>query len=263
MKRARPSPVISLLFRNHISVTKTGQILRLFAFGLLAGAVLSDSPAQPLASSPAYAGGPIKDGCVDCHQKTTADLVALFSHSTHAKSRVSCAKCHGGDAAAEAKEKAHDSTLVAKPNANEALKMCGFCHVQQSAAFKDSRHFPERANVARLDCIKCHGAHTIGNQARSFNLGLFCAGCHGLEYLPELPERFQQMLVLSDDIRLSMRDLTDDGREPSQEVVNQRREVRRRIAEIVHAADLKGGLEKIPEILKLGDQLKVTIEKAR
>ena len=141
--------------------------------------------------------------------------------------------------------------------------MCGFSHVQQSAAFKDSRHFPERANVARLDCVKCHGAHTIGNQARSFNLGLFCAGCHGLEYLPELPERFQQVLVLSDDIRLSMRDLTDDGREPSQEVVNQRREVRRRIAEIVHAADLKGGLEKIPEILKLGDQLKATIEKAR
>ena len=94
-------------------------------------------------------------------------------------------------------------------------------------------------------------------------MGLFCAGCHGLEYLPELPDRFQRMLALADDIRSSMRDIADDGRAPSEEIAGRRREIRRSIAEIVHPADLKGGLEKIPEILRRGDEIKRAIEKER
>lgn len=225
--------------------------------------MLSSGFANPETAASASPGSAAKDGCADCHRKQTSEVVAVFARSTHAKSKISCVKCHGGDDSVDDKEKAHDSTLVAKPSANDTLRMCGFCHFQPLSSFKTSRHFPDRRGAPRLDCTQCHGAHSVGAQARSFSLGLFCAGCHGLEYLPELPERFQQMLTLSDDIRSSMRDLADSGRAPSEEITKRRLEIRRRIAEIVHPADLRGGQEKIPEILKLGGEFKQIIDKAR
>ena len=35
---------------------------------------------------------------------------------------------------------------------------------------------------------------------RIIYLSLYCAGCHGLEYLPALPREFQSMLALVDDL---------------------------------------------------------------
>ena len=114
-----------------------------------------------------------------------------------------------------------------------------------------------------MDCVQCHRAHTVGSNTRNFSFALFCTGCHGLEYLPELPREFQKMLALVDDEKDSLAALESSGRKASDEIMRQRKEIRRMVSEIVHATDLKGGLEKIPQILKLGEQFKTTIEREK
>jgi hypothetical protein len=114
-----------------------------------------------------------------------------------------------------------------------------------------------------MDCVQCHGAHAVGSTGRNFSFALFCTGCHGLEYLPELPREFQKMLALVDDEKDSLAALESAGRKASDEVMKRRKEIRRMVAEIVHSTDMKGGLEKIPQILKLGDEFKSIIEREK
>jgi hypothetical protein len=139
--------------------------------------------------------------------------------------------------------------------------MCGACHQPQLAQFKTGKHFPEKQGIPRLDCAECHGAHAVGNQPETFSFGQFCVSCHGLEYLPPLPQQFQDLLNLSDDLRDAFNRLAAKGREPSDEAIKQRKEIRRLTAEIVHRTDSPGGIERIPMILTQGEKLKQEIRK--
>jgi hypothetical protein len=134
--------------------------------------------------------------------------------------------------------------------------MCGNCHQQQLTQFKSGRHFPERRGIPRIDCAECHGAHSIGNPPEGFVLVQYCAGCHGLEYLPALPQPFIDLLTLSDELRdaVNRRPLKD--RKLSDEFINRRKEIRRLTAEIIHPTDRDGGLKRIPQILLEGEKLK-------
>ena len=217
-----------------------------------------ESPQPAITSSSTQA-----NNCSVCHKQLNDQAVELLSQSTHAKANVKCDRCHGGEPAAPSKEAAHANKFVGKPTPNETLAMCGACHTSQLAAFKASVHFPERRGTPRMDCAQCHGAHMVGSPKRNFSFALFCAGCHGLEYLPELPREFQKMLALVDDEKDSLASLEASGRKVSDEIMKRRREVRRAVGEIVHSTDMKGGLEKIPQILKLGDEFKSIIEREK
>ena len=203
------------------------------------------------------------NNCASCHAQQKDQVIELFNKSTHAKANVTCNLCHGGEPSAPSKAAAHANNFVGRPGPNETLAMCGSCHTTQLAKFKSSAHFPERKGTPRMDCAQCHGAHTVGSTARNFSFALFCTGCHGLEYLPELPREFQKMLALVDDEKDSLAALESAGRKASDEIMKRRKEIRRMVSEIVHATDLKGGLEQIPQILKLGDQFKTIIEREK
>ena len=196
------------------------------------------------------------DNCSSCHQKNGDQTVTIYARSTHARSGITCNRCHGGDPLATEKQAAHSGRFVGKPSSNDTLAMCGSCHRAQLASFKTSRHFPERRGVARVDCSRCHGAHLVGAQSSNFSFGYYCAGCHGLEYLPGLPADFQKMLAVADESRRLTRAIEEAGRKPSNEVTNRRKEIRRLVSEIVHPTNLQVGHEKIAEIIKLGDELK-------
>lgn len=204
------------------------------------------------------AGGGLQQGdnCGACHQKNGDQTVAIFARSTHARSGITCNRCHGGDPFATEKAAAHGGRFIGKPSSNDTLSMCGSCHKSQLAAFKTSRHFPERKGVARVDCSGCHGAHLVGAQSSNFSFGYYCSGCHGLEYLPELPSELMKMLAVADESRLLLRAIDDAGRKPSDEIVKRRKEIRRLVSEVVHPTDLHVGHEKIAEIIRLGDELK-------
>lgn len=222
---------------------------------------ISSKPGPSQAATPSSTAQ--ENNCSACHRRQNDQVVELFSQSTHAKANVKCSRCHGGEPAASSKEAAHANRFVGKPTPNETLAMCGSCHTSQLAAFKASAHFPERRGAPRMDCAQCHGAHTVGSPSRNFSFALFCTGCHGLEYLPELPREFQKMLAVADDEKDSLASIETSGRKASDEIMKRRREIRRMIGEIVHSTDMKGGLEKIPQILKLGDEFKSIIEREK
>jgi cytochrome c3-like protein len=199
------------------------------------------------------------DNCVKCHIQATgraAEVVGIHRASTHAKVEVSCNGCHGGDPAQVDKLKAHSRKYVGKPDRTGVLSMCGKCHGPQLDQFKTSRHFPESQGVPRLDCADCHGAHSIGNPPEYFSLAQYCAGCHGLEYLPALARPLQNLITLVDDLNDKTRRMSAKGDNPSEDFIKQRKEIRRLIAEIIHPTGHVGASEGIDKILAEGEKLK-------
>jgi hypothetical protein len=205
-----------------------------------------------------------KDNCIDCHsrlQGKAGQVVSIYQTSTHSRMSVACDGCHGGDASQSDKSKAHAGHFVARPDTTATLEMCGACHRQPLEFFKGSRHVAARPNAARLDCAECHGVHGIGAASDSFRWPQFCAGCHGLEYLPQLPRPFQEMLTLADDLREGIHRLEARGL-ASTELIQRRKEIRHLISELVHQTDAKGGAERIPHILEQGARLKEQLKYA-
>jgi len=233
--------------------------LACFCFSCL---LLTDAFTSSFTSS-GRASADADDNCVKCHAQSTgraAEVVGIHQASSHGRAGVGCGDCHGGDPAQTEKAKAHSTSLIGKPDRNATLMMCGACHNPQLAQFKTSKHFPEKQGAPRLDCAECHGAHGIGNQPETFSIGQFCASCHGLEYLPALPQQFQDLLTLTDDLRDTGARLAAKGRKLSEEAIKQRKEIRRLTAEIIHPTDLKGGATRIPQILSQGEKLKQQIK---
>jgi hypothetical protein len=203
-----------------------------------------------------------KDNCIDCHSRLkdkAGQVVSIYQTSTHSRASVGCAGCHGGDSSQSDKSKAHADHFIARADTSATLEMCGACHRQPLEFFKNSRHVAARPNAARLDCAECHGVHAIGAASETFRWPQFCAGCHGLEYLPQLPRPFQEMLTLADDLREGIHRLEVNGRAPAKDLIERRKEIRHMISELVHQTDTKGGVERIPRILELGETLRQQI----
>jgi hypothetical protein len=203
-----------------------------------------------------------KDSCIDCHNRQkgkAGKVISIYQTSTHSRGSVGCDGCHGGDSSQPDKSKAHAGHFIARPDTSATLEMCGACHRQPLEFFKSSRHVAARPNAGRLDCAECHGVHGIGAASESFRWPQFCAGCHGLEYLPRLPRPFQEMLTLADDLREGIHRLEVNGRAPTEELIERRKEIRHMISELVHQTDGKGAVERIPRILELGSTLKERI----
>jgi mono/diheme cytochrome c family protein len=236
--------------RRRIQLIATLTVIAAFAAlnatGRAAAKVSQDKAAGPAQQT---------DSCGACHQKNGDQAVGLFARSTHARAAITCNRCHGGDPFATEKEAAHSGRFVGKPTSNDTVAMCGSCHRAQLAAFKSSKHFPERRGVARVDCAGCHGAHTVGAQSENFSFAYYCSGCHGLEYLPELPGDLLKMLAVADESRRIARAREAAGPTPSDEVTSKRKEIRRLIGEIVHPTNFQAGHDKVVEIVRLGDEL--------
>jgi len=199
------------------------------------------------------------DNCVKCHILATgraAEVVGIHRASTHAKVEISCNGCHGGDPEQVDKLRAHAGKFIGKPDRVGLLSMCGNCHERQLDQFKTSRHFPESQGVPRLDCADCHGAHSIGNPPESFSFAQYCAGCHGLEYLPALAQPLQDLVTLVDELNDKTRRMSAKGGNPSENYIKQRKEIRHLTAEIIHPTGHGSGFEGIGKILSEGEKLK-------
>jgi cytochrome c553 len=203
----------------------------------------------------------VEDKCLACHKGAAGragEVVGLHLQSSHAS--LGCLDCHGGDSSTDDKVRAHGGKFVSKPDRAATLTMCGECHEAPLTQFKVSRHFPEKKNIPRLDCVECHGAHTVGNPPETFSFVGFCAGCHGLEYLPELPAPVLQLLAVSDDLRDSVRVAEFKKKTIPREFLDGRKQIRREISEVVHPTDVSRGAAKLPEILRRRDELKTLIK---
>ena len=203
-----------------------------------------DLAAKPLASLAAIG---FEDNCVACHQTVDQSLITLFKSSTHGRIGRACSSCHGGDPAATSKSSAHSGRFVGQPSEKQALLICGSCHSTPLSQLTLGRHFSDK-QTARVGCVECHGVHGVGSPNRNFSFSYYCSGCHGLEYLPHLPDPFQKMLSNLDDLNDGVRQFESSGQKLSVDAVTERRQIRRQIAEIVHPTDLKSGMAKAPEV---------------
>jgi hypothetical protein len=197
------------------------------------------------------------NNCIKCHIQATGragEVVGIYRASTHARVDISCTGCHGGDPEQIDKLKAHSGRFTVKPDRTGLLLMCGNCHERQLDQFKTSRHFPENQGVPRLDCADCHGVHSIGNTPESFTFAQYCAGCHGLEYLPALAQPLQDLVVLIDELNDTARRISAKGGKLSDDLIKQRKEIRRNTAEIIHPTS--NGSVGIDKILLEGEKIK-------
>jgi mono/diheme cytochrome c family protein len=216
----------------------------------------SSEPAPTGKVNAAAASSASTNACVACHERSSDESSRLFAHSIHARRGVTCDACHGGDAKAQDKQTAHASNFTVRPSGLEQVTMCGACHAQPSADFKTSLHFPKQLEAPRVTCSDCHGAHTVGSPARDFRFAVFCTNCHGLEYLPELPASLRNLLQIADQENRAVARLRAWGREPAGELMQARREVRRRLGDLVHKTDLPHVAERAPEIIRFDETFK-------
>jgi nitrate/TMAO reductase-like tetraheme cytochrome c subunit len=228
--------------------------VKLFLLGAFCSIFLTFESTSPSGISKTDA-----DNCVKCHIQATgraAEVVGIHRASTHGKIDISCNGCHGGDPEQIDKLKAHTGRFIGKPERTALLMMCGNCHERQLDQFKTSRHFPESGGIPRLDCADCHGAHSIGNPPESFSFAQYCASCHGLEYLPPLAQPLQDLVALTDELNDKMKRFSAKRGNLPDDFIEQRKEIRRLTAEIVHPTGNGGGIEVIGKVLSEGEKLK-------
>jgi hypothetical protein len=96
--------------------------------------------------------------------------------------------------------------------------------------------------------------HSIGNTPESFTFAQYCAGCHGLEYLPALAQPLQDLVVLIDELNDTARRISAKGGKLSDDLIKKRKEIRRNTAEIIHPTS--NGSVGIDKILLEGEKIK-------
>lgn len=155
--------------------------------------------AQPAADRP--------NGCLTCHRglpdaRVSAPATLFAQPDIHRESGFACVDCHGGDAAASAKDAAHDAKrgFKGRPAGAAVVATCARCHsdaelmrrfsprqrVDQAAEYATSVHGKRLAagDAKVATCVSCHGAHGIRSvrDAKSpvypTNVATTCAACH-------------------------------------------------------------------------------------
>lgn len=103
--------------------------------------------------------------CVDCHKKTTPNIVSDWQLSKHSQNDISCATCHGDQ---------HKSAVDVAKAQIPTLETCATCHETQVSQFKTGKHSKAWAAMkamptahwqpmALMEGMKgCGGCHKIG-----------------------------------------------------------------------------------------------------
>ncbi len=129
-----------------------------------------------------------KNNCVSCHAGIEPiDLSNRYMDwraSVHRKGGVGCEKCHGGDPAAQKKEKAHIGVLPASDLKSRLHQWnladtCGSCHKAVVASFVESAHY-QRLKSAGMGpaCNTCHTHMASAVIYSSEELSRLCDHCH-------------------------------------------------------------------------------------
>ncbi|MGO9337649.1 MAG: multiheme c-type cytochrome [Terracidiphilus sp.] len=115
----------------------------------------------------AFAAGPASPNaqCIECHSKTTPNIVADWKLSKHSQSDIGCVVCHGDQHTSAA-----DVSEVKTPTPDT----CADCHADQVAQYKKGKHAMAWAAMLAMPTIHwqpmamvegekgCGGCHTIG-----------------------------------------------------------------------------------------------------
>jgi hypothetical protein len=112
--------------------------------------------------------------CVDCHKKTTPNIVTDWQLSKHSKNNITCAECHG-----DQHKSAADVAKAKIPTADT----CAACHPERVAQFKKGKHAFAWAAMKAMPTTHWHPMALIEGMKG-------CGGCHkiGLKSEQEIKE---------------------------------------------------------------------------
>ncbi len=153
-----------------------------------------------------------RDFCIECHgnpkflvtNKKLYDYFQQWTSSVHRQEEVSCVDCHGGDATASDKNRAHggavaEATEASGVNFRNIPDTCGECHEGILEGFRKSAHFEHVLAVEQEaqgpTCVTCHGSINVGILNVN-SVEEACNRCHNQESgnLPENPARARLIL---------------------------------------------------------------------
>lgn len=170
---------------DQYAIYQTSQHGRAVASGEPRSAVCTDchgvheirSPADP--TSAAHPRN-LSKTCSRCHadeglmERYGLDpgLVEEYQNSVHGLTLIegavaaapSCASCHG----------VHGAT---PPGVGDVDKVCGGCHTETRAAFREGPHYAAMLDAGIAECASCHGHHEIRRFTHE-DLETVCVECH-------------------------------------------------------------------------------------
>ncbi len=135
-----------------------------------------------------------EEQCGVCHPKPRV----AFASSIHARERVACTSCHGGNPASREVEAAHRGNFRSLRDRGRVPEQCATCHsdmeqmrpynlpVDQLAIYQTSQHGQAlaRGDESVAVCTDCHGVHDIrspdepASPTHPRNIAETCAECH-------------------------------------------------------------------------------------
>lgn len=134
-----------------------------------------------------------ENSCVVCHRRAETvrefdpweqDQFVHWYGSVHGQAGVTCEQCHGGNAAAASKWRAHWGVGTSREARSPVYyknvpKTCGACHEAVYESFTASRHYKELiSDHLAPSCNTCHGFQMDTPAVTPAQLVSRCALCH-------------------------------------------------------------------------------------
>ena len=109
-----------------------------------------------------FAAGLSAETCLECHKKTTPNIVSDWQLSKHSQNGVDCAACHGED---------HTSAADVAKARIPTPDTCARCHEEKVNQFKKGKHAVAWAAMKAMP--------TVHAQPMAMTEGMKgCGGCH-------------------------------------------------------------------------------------
>jgi len=135
-----------------------------------------------------WAGEQIEENrCISCHASDRMkpefkDIVEAWQASWHAKNRISCENCHGGDPKDASMAMSRQRGFVGNPKHKDVPPFCGKCHIGIMNNFLESGHGKAlSAGKKAPDCSTCHGSHNIQKASIDIISEQLCTKCHSYD----------------------------------------------------------------------------------
>jgi hypothetical protein len=160
--------------------------------------------------------------CADCHIANSSDTrlsafalthVEAWNASVHARSRVGCEDCHGGDASTFDPLRAHAGLRLSDHPASPVNRVnlprtCGKCHTGPFVSFQRSRHYELliTADERGPTCSTCHSDASAVLFTPS-SVTRRCDHCHGDDAVRPRPDYGPDAGLLLKSVRSVATDL--------------------------------------------------------
>jgi len=122
--------------------------------------------------------------CIECHSGLSGQLgeipTAEWHTSIHARHRVSCHDCHGGDPTDYVEAMSAKRGFIGVPEYAAVPAFCGRCHVGVEEDYRESLH-GQVVEFGGPNCVTCHENHAVQVATIDLINEVSCSRCHSYD----------------------------------------------------------------------------------